>query len=188
MVALADKIVWDKLKIPEKSQFDKYFKEMTKIHNGSNSEVKFRKFIQKIYDDCANFLSVSGIEIPTIINLFVYKSSEYDAYLKYHERINIRKEVPKNPAYGFIVTYKSYNIMYVNIEKLKQDTKLNFKKFLLRLVFTCIHEILHAVFPKKIEQEIHDMACEKTEEFTKIKLLEEFKSLKISDYYYNLRE
>jgi hypothetical protein len=56
----------------------------------------------------------------------------------------------------------------------------------LNLTEAFIHEILHCLYPHdKIEQEIHDMQCPLIEEFIGIKLPEEIKNLKASDYYEN---
>ena len=61
--------------------------------------------------------------------------------------------------------------------------------FIYNLVETYIHEIIHALYQNRMnEQETHDLQCILSEKFLGIPIPKEIKNQKASDYYFTTHE
>ena len=179
---MKDKIIGKIDKIPEESRFNIYLKEMKELFKDFDAD-KFEDFLKNVFHDCAGFLTTSGLHIPTTKVMLIYKPDQYVELETKCALTSISREIAKGPSTAFVIRSGLLNTIYVNIGFLFESIGNGYPSFILNLVNAYIHEFLHIAFPDKSEQEIHDLECEIVENFLEVKLPDEFKELKSSDYY-----
>lgn len=172
-------------KIPEGSRLDRYLKQLTEITKGNRD--KFMPFLKIIFKDCWDFLQANpNISFPQVIGLrFVSTHERYTNLEKEASKNAAEEEIAKRQSTAFVVGSKFEKTICIDMEAyidlLKKHGTLT---FITGLVETYFHELLHSAFhTQKSEQEIYDIQCLFVEEFLDIKLPEQVKSMKASDYY-----
>lgn len=168
-------------KIPKGSRLEEYLRKIPDKLKGTNGNLF--DVLNDILRDCIAFLEESGMKIPPIVVEFVRSHQEY---LAKEQEYNLKcspKEVAKSQSSSFIVGNRLGARIFVDVEQLIGLLEHGYATFIYNLVADYIHELIHAVFPEEEEQKIFDLECEFIEKFLGIKLPNEIKKRKASDYY-----
>ena len=177
------KIVGKIEKIPVGSRFEKYVNEIASIINGIVNPDKLEIFLKQVFQDCCRFIADSGTAVPTIRIRLVYNNEQYLEMERKSTQIAINLEVAKGPSTAFIITRGLEHMVCVNVGRLIDCLQSGYPTFVLNLVDTYIHEIIHATCTVESEQETHDLSIKIDEDFLGLELPKQFKELKSSDYY-----
>ena len=181
---MADKPVFVLDKVPEGSRLEKYLKELPEV---LRDKEKAPSFLHKVFRECLDFVW-QNVRIPYLPRITVKFVPSHDQFKREEERESkdsISKEAVKKPEMtrSFTVGNKFSQRIYIDLKAYTDLLRFNYLTFIMNLVTTYIHEILHIGFPKRYEQEIHDLECSLVETFLGIELPKEIKNLKASDYY-----
>jgi hypothetical protein len=176
--------VFDLGTLPEGNRLLKYCQELKEIIE--NNKDAFSTFLKKIYADCMSFLCNNQYVpcFPRIDLFFVPTHQEYLTLEKKTSEGAIQKEVGVRQSYGFSVVTIFGCQIYIDAELHIDLLKHGGTTFVLGLVETYIHELLHCAFSEKLsEQKIYELQCVAVEDFLDIKLPLEHKNRKAADYY-----
>jgi len=148
-------------------------------------KTKILSFLQNIFLECLEFVNQNTdiVYLPAITLKFVHTHEQFKTEEQRESVKASSKEVAKLPAMAFVVGNRFRVRMYIDLENYINLLKFGYPTFILNLVTTYIHEILHMGFPQKYEQEIYNLQCPLIEAFLGIDLSREMKNLKASDYY-----
>lgn len=181
---MAEKRVIRIPKIPEGNRFEKYLKELEEIMKGNKSQ--FIPYLQSIFRDCLEHIRQNQDTLylpPQIALILVPTSEEFKAIEQTVSKKAVSKEDAKYEARALVVGNKFAARIHIDVEKHIELLTFGGGTFILNIVETYIHEILHTAFPEKYEQEIHDMQCSLLDEFLGVKLKHETRNIEASDYY-----
>lgn len=170
-------------KVPKGSRLERYLNELPKVFKGNKNRIL--KYLQKMFIECLEFSKQNAgiVYLPQITLKLVHDHEEFKKLEQAESRKATSKEEAKLPATAFTVGNRFAVRIYVDIESFIDLLKHGWATFVLNIVETYFHEILHTAFPQRFEQEIHDLQCPLIERFLGIPLPEEIKKLKASDYY-----
>lgn len=182
MTNLADTIIGKLDKIPIGSKFDSLNQELFVLFKKFDGD-KFEDFLKEEFQDCFKFMLKEKLAVPSIRLLLIYNSDQYQQIERETDKLVISKEVAKGPSTAFVTNIGVIPTMHINVGALFECIKSGFPTFILNLVNTYFHEMLHTCFPLKTEQQIFDLECVIVEKYLGVELPSEFKSLKSSDYY-----
>jgi hypothetical protein len=170
-------------KVPKGSRFEKYLTELPGVFKGNKNEIL--KYLQKMFVECLDFCKQNAgfSYLPQITLKFVTDHTEFKKLEQAESQKAKTKEESKLQATAFTVGNRFAVKIYVDLESFINLLKHGWATFVLNIVETYFHEILHTAFPQKSEQEIHDQQFPLIEKFLGIQLPEEIKNLKASDYY-----
>jgi hypothetical protein len=177
------KIVGKIEKIPEGSRFEKYVKEIVLIIGGIVNADKLETFLTQVFQDCCKFITKSGLAVSTVHLILVYKNDQYLELERQFTQRAINLEVAIAPTTAFIITRGLTKTIYVNVARLIEVLPSGYPSFILNLVDTYMHEIIHDTGMALSEQETYDLSIKMDENFLGIELPKQFKELKSSDYY-----
>lgn len=171
-------------KLPKGNRLLKYCKQLDEIIN--NNKNSFCPFLESIYEDCKNFLIRNEYVtwLPTIDLFFVPTHAEYLIIEKKREEGAIQKEVSVGQTYGFVVGSRFNKKFYIDMELHLNLLAYNAATFIIGLIETYIHELLHCAFNEELlEQKIYEIQCNAVEDFLDIKYPPHVKNRRASDYY-----
>lgn len=170
-------------KVPKGSRLERYLKELPKVFKDNKD--KILPYLQKMFIECLEFSkqNVAIMCLPQITLILVPDHEEFKKLEQAESQKASSKEEAKLPATAFTVGNKFAVRIYIDLESFVNLLKHGWATFVLNIVETYFHEILHTAFPQRFEQEIHDLQCPLIERFLDIPLPEEIKKLKASDYY-----
>lgn len=171
-------------KVPEGSRLQKYLRELPGVLKKSADEIFM--YLSLMFDECLRFLkSGSHVEnLPSIRLKLIPQHIHFVEEEKEADRIAKSIEIPKGSSTAFVIHNRYYAEICVDIERLIGLLEHGYLTFIMNLIETYVHEILHSGFPEKGEQEIHDMQCLLVGAFLGIELPAEAKNIKASDYYF----
>lgn len=160
-----------------------YLRELPKAFKGDKQEIL--SYLNKMFVECLNF-SKQEMDFDYLSRISLTLVTDHEEYVKL-EQVETQKATSKEesrlPSTAFIVGNKFAARIYMDLESFINMLKHGWATFVLNVVETYFHEILHSAFPQKFEQEIHDLQCPLIERFLGIQLPEDIKKLKASDYY-----
>ena len=144
-------------------------------------------FLKKIFKECLEFTrQYTGISsLPRIQLFLIFPHSKFmDEFSNAAEENNL-KEVVKYPELvkAFTVGPRFSKRIYVDLETHTNLLKVGGTRFVFGLVSTYFHEIVHAGFRKKSEQEVFDMQNLLVRDFLGVMLPDQWKNVGVSDYY-----
>lgn len=170
-------------KIPKGSRLEKYLKKVPEAID----KKEIMQFFQNAFRECLDFICLNeDIPLLPIISIrLVFLQERFNKELEKKMKTSILREEAKKPELtrAFVVGTKFSKMIYINLESFIELLKFSFLSFIMNLIDTYIHEIVHVAFPEKSEQETYELQCVFLEHFLGIKLPEEKKNYKASDYY-----
>jgi len=181
---LAEKRVIKIPEIPEGSRFEKYLNKLDEIMKGA--EPKILPYLYGIFVDCWDYMKQNpNIQyLPQITLKLVPTHGEFKKVEQEEGKKAVSKEDAKYESTAFVVGNRFAARIYVDLQKfIDLSSHFGGPTFVLNIVETYVHEILHIAFPEEYEQEIHDMQCSLLDEFLGIRLQHETRNVKVSDYY-----
>jgi len=148
----------------------------------------FHSFLYSVFLQCLKFLiqNIDDANLPQFTLKLVHTHEQFLEEEQRESESAAQKEVARVPSlcHAFRVGSKFRTRIYIDLQHyIDLLTQHGYPTFILNIVETYFHEILHAIFPQKYEQEIYDIHCPLLESFLGIILPEEKKKLKASDYY-----
>jgi len=170
-------------KIPKGSRLERYLEELPKVMAEYET---FLSYLKDLFMECLKSATQNtGIVSPRkIILTFAHTHEQYETEEKKEAARTVSKENAKLPSHAFVITSNFEARVCIDFEFFVDLLKdYGYPTFILNITQTYLHEILHIMFPQKYEQEIYDLQCSLLESFLGIKLPEEKKKLKASDYY-----
>ena len=172
-------------KVPEGSRLETYLRELPKVFKGDKQEVL--SYLNKMFVECLKFSEqeMRFNYLPQMTLMLVTDHEEFKKLEQVESQKAKSKEESRLQATAFTVGNKFAVRIYVDLESFINMLKHGWATFVFNVVETHFHEILHAAYPQKFEQEIHDLQCPLIERFLGIPLPEEIRKLKASDYYSN---
>lgn len=181
---MAGKRVFKLDKVPKGSRLEKYLEELPKVVKASKAQIL--SFLNSIFIECLEFVKQNTdiAFFPAITLKLVHTHERFKREEQRESKKATSKEVAKAPATAFVVGNRFKVRIYIDLESFINLLKFGYPTFIMNLVETYIHEILHIGYPQKDEQEIHDLECPLIETFLGIELPKEIKNLKVSDYYF----
>lgn len=170
-------------KVPKGSRLEKYLNELPKVFKDQKDEIF--SYLKGMFVECLEFSTQNaGFScLPQITLKFVQNHEEFKKLEQAESQGAATKEESKLQATALAVGNRFAVRIYMDLEHFSDLLKHGWATFVLNIVEMYFHEILHVTFPKKFEQEIHDLQCPLIEQFLGIPLPEEIKNLKASDYY-----
>lgn len=171
-------------KIPEGSRLEKYLQELPKVMKSGKAETLL-SFLNDVFLECLEHIkqNVNIMYLPSITLSLVPRHEQFVKEEQLASKRAISREVVKAPVTAFVVGNMLKQHLYVDLQAFIDQLHHGYPTFIINLVETYIHEILHIAFSNRKEQEIYDLHCSMTEAFLGIELPEEIKNLKASDYY-----
>jgi hypothetical protein len=171
--------------IPKDCRLRKYSDQLVGTFRGKSNQ-DFINFRDELFHDSLAFVrsELGSNDNPLITVEFVYSKKEYERIEKESNQNVYQEEKPIGETLGFTITSPLGNNTYINFEPLLELLKINYGVFVFNYINTLIHEILHCFFRNsKDEQEIHDLQYVILEKFLGVRLPDEMKKTKASDYY-----
>lgn len=174
-------------KIPKDSRLERYINELPKVM--SNDE-RVIPFIKQVFNDCLTFVlqkrvNANVLFMPRIQLFLTFPHSRFiEVEEKEANRTHLKEEV-KYPELvkAFSVGNRFSKRIYIDVEAHIELLRFSNVNFMIGLVNTFLHELIHTGFRRKSEQEVFDLQNSFAEEFLGIILPKAWKSFKASDYY-----
>lgn len=170
-------------KIPEGSklwEYNQHFSSMIQKEKDISP-----KFLFQIFENCWNFISdYLNISHPTIKLKLIWSHEKYRRIEQQRSEGARQVEVAKTPSKAFHVGNRIENDVFIDMEHYVGLVRFGSITFLVNMVETFCHEILHCIFyEEKSEQEIYDMQCSMIEVFLGIELPQNIKNFEASNFY-----
>jgi len=172
-----------KIDVPSNSILSKYEEQLCSIikNDEDKDTISFRR---QVFNDCLTFVKreLKAENFPLVMPVFVNSQSEYEILEKRPDKYTT--ESVKTMSLAFTTPSTFFMIIYLNMEQFFNLLKISKQTFVYHLVEIYIHELLHCYYGlSKNEQEIHITACEMFEKFSGLKLPDEIKKMRMSDFY-----
>jgi len=167
--------------IPKGSLLEKYSEKASKTVQSK----ELLPFLKDVFLDCLKFLiqKTNTEFLPQITLKLVHTHEQFEKIEKREFEKAKSDEIAKYPTRAFVIHNKFMAEVYVDVEFFISLINKGYPTFMFVLIHAYMNEILHILFPKKIEQEIYDLQCPFLETFLGIKLSKETKNLNLSNYY-----
>ncbi len=175
-------VIRGKLVIPKGSRFEKLNNKVASNLEEFNAK-NFGDFLLDVFSECFDFMQKQNYDLPVLSLRIVYNLQEYSQLEKEVANMTSSKEAAINASTAFVTNMNGMPTMYLNFDPLARCLETGYSSFILNLVKTFFHEMLHTIFPEKSEQEIFDEECFVVEKFLEFQLPDAFKALKTADYY-----
>jgi len=170
--------------ISKGNKLEKYVRELPNAM--SRSENVF-PFLKNMFRECLEFtLQYTGIpSLPRIQLFLLFPHSKFIEEFSNAAKKNGFREVVRYPELvkAFTVGPRFSKRIYIDLETHIGLLRLGGIRFKFGLVSTYFHEILHAGFRQKSEQEIFDMQNLLVRDFLGVSMPEQWRNLRVSDYY-----
>ena len=170
-------------KFPENCRISKFSNELEEFlpYDVKNLE----KFLLKLFDNSRKFIfeNINPIFSPKIDLNLIFQAEKFDKMKKEKEKTTRIKEQAKRKLTAFHVGNNLKGQVFINVEERLSVLKHGYPTFILNIVMTFFHEILHCCYLNlKTEQEIFDLECSLVENFLEIDLPKSWKNL-LSKYF-----
>jgi len=171
--------------VPEGTRLYGYLELLKNTLEKQNQE-KYRSFVENLFQASLKFLkeNLGTVFFPTITVRLVHNHEKFQRYEMTESQDALSKEVARFPATAFIVGNRFKVQIFIDFDVYHSLLNHGYLTFIMNLVMTYFHELLHALFPHKHEQEIHILGCHFVERFLGVNLPDELRNSKASDYYY----
>jgi len=137
-------------KVLEGSRLQKYLRELPEALRKSVNEIFI--YLNPMFDERSGFLkSGSHIEnLPSIRLKLIPQHIHFVEEEKEVAKIAKSMEIPRGSSTAFVIHNRFYAEICVDIERLIGLLEHGRSTFIINLVETCVHEILHLGFQKKV--------------------------------------
>jgi hypothetical protein len=136
-------------------------------------------FLLIIFDNSRKFIleNIDPTFSPKIEVNLIFQAEKFDKIKKENEKTTRIKEQTKRKLTAFHVGNNLKGTVFINVEERLSVLKHGYPTFILNIVMTFFHEILHCCYLNlRTEQEIFDLECSLVEKFLEIDLPKSWKT------------
>jgi len=162
--------------LPEGSRIEQLCNELKKFLTSDIENLQ--RFLLKLFETCYCFVFENHQPLfsPKIEINLIYQTKLYEKKVK--ENSAKIKEPAKDKSFAFYLANNAKGTIFINVEKLLFLLDKSYSTFILNLVMTYFHEILHCCYLNlRTEKEIFSIECLLVEKFLGINLPEEWRQL-----------
>jgi hypothetical protein len=171
-------------RITQSDRLERYVRELP---NAMNKSENVFPFLKNIFRECLEFtLQYTGISsLPRIQLFLIFPHSKFMGEFSNAAEENSLKEAVKYPELvkAFTVGPRFSKRIYIDLESHIDLLKVGGTRFIFGLVSTYFHEIVHAGFRKKSEQEVFDMQHLLLRDFLGVAMPDHWKKVRVSEFY-----
>jgi hypothetical protein len=165
-------------KLPENCRISKFSNELKEFLPFDMKNLE--NFLLKLFDNSRKFIfeNINPIFSPEIELNLIFQAEKFDKIKKEKEKTTRIKEQAKRKLTAFHVGNNLKGHVFINVEERLSVLKHGYPTFILNIVMTFFHEILHCCYLNlRTEQEIFDIESSLVEKFLEIDLPQSWKNL-----------